>query len=226
MAWSPAKSNDTPPETSGVDRNLAVTMVMRNPDANTENVGDRATQICNIVAALPAAMADEAEPSIAEYMEALLRRTRQGQGTEPERTIPLSAAPQVKWVPEPVSTESAMADPEAPVSPPVPPPPPECRNAFSEMRQLANASTRDTFHSQLGFRLLREMRSNGLVAIGSIVTSLVLLGLSPSARSPIFYTAVAASVVAAAWVLKFFAVGRMLQCVSEEADAQATTTTD
>jgi hypothetical protein len=223
MAWSPSESNNTSPETSGVDRNLAVTMIMRNPDANTENVGDRATQICEAVAALPATAAEEEEPSIAEYMEALLRRARGSEGANPERTIPLAslrvepraAAPSVK---DPAPVVQVVA-PQTPA----PPPPPECRNAFSEMRQLANATTRTTFHSQLGLRLIREMRWNGLVAIGSIVTSVVLLGLSPSAQSPIFYTAVAATVVAAAWVLKFFAAGRLLQCVIAEAAAEAST---
>jgi hypothetical protein len=94
------------------------------------------------------------------------------------------------------------------------------------MRQLANASTRDTLHSQLGFRLIREMQWNGWVAIGSMVTSVVLLGLSPSARSPIFYTAVTAAVIAAAWVLKFFAAGRLLQCVITEAADHAATEAD
>lgn len=226
MARSPSESNDTSPENTGVDRNSAVTMFMRNPDANMENVSDRATQICDVVAALPQQLTDEEEPSIEEYMAALLQRSRKGQSLQPERTIPL-ASMRV----EPSATESAVRD-SGPVvqvvsaQQPAPPPPPECRNAFSEMRQVANLSTRTTFHSQLGFRLMREMRWNGLVAVGAIVTSVVLLGFSPSAQSPIFYTAVATTVVAATWVLKFCAAGRLLKCVNAEAARDASSSAD
>ena len=226
MARSPSDANDTTPENTGVDRNLAVTMIMRNPDASMENVSDRATQICDVVAALPQSFTEEEEPSIEEYMAALLQRSRQGQSGEPERTIPLPAVTPRKPVEESVVAELVTPGQAANLPPVVPAPPPECRNAFSEMRQVANLSTRTTFHSQLGFRLVREMRWNGLVAVGSIVTSGVLMGLAPSAQSPIFYTAVAATVVAAAWVLKFCAAGRLLQCVNAEAAHDASVPTE
>jgi hypothetical protein len=226
MASSPAKSNDIPPEASGNDRNLAVTMMMRNPDANMAEAGDRATQICEVVAAIPTATADEEETSIAEYMEGLLRRARIGQGSNSERTIPLPTDSLERRVPEPAVPEIVQAVAVATTTTSAPSQPPECRNAMSEMRQLANASTRNTLHSQLGFRLLREMRGNGWVAIGSMVTSVVLSGLASSTRSPIFYAAVTAAVVAAAWVLKFFAAGRLLQCVITEVADEASTEAD
>lgn len=227
MARSPSESTDRRPEDTGIDRNLAVTMVMRNPDANMDNAGERATQICEVVAALPSNPGEEEEPSIEEYMAALLQRSRQGQSPHPERTVPLPAGPpKQQQADKPLVAEVATGEPAATASAAVPTAPPECRTAISEMRQVANLSTRTAFHAQLGFRLIREMRWNGIVAVGATLTSIVMLGLSPSAQSPIFYTAVAATVVAAAWVLKFCAAGRLLQCVNAEAALDASTSAD
>lgn len=226
MAWSPSESNETPAANSDVERNNAATMVMRNPDAATANVGDRATQICEVVAALPPGAADDVEPSIEEYMQALLQRARQGQGSSAERTIPLPAVIRTPRAPEPVVAEPVPAVTDVTATPSMPASPPECRTAISEMRNLANISTRTTFHSQLGFRLVREMRWNGFVAVGAMATSGILLGLAPSARSPIFFAAVTAAVVAAVWILKFFDAGRLLRCVNAEAALDASTGSD
>ncbi len=159
------------------------------------------------------------EPSIEEYMAALLERTRQF-STSPVRDTPAAARPAVERVsrtPAPAAASPAPSPPPPPVTG-APLGVPECRDAISELRELANISTRSSFSAQRAQYLVREMRGKRTVACVAMVVSVTLLSLSSSVASPTYITAVAAVTTACAYGLKYLALGRELAWLCAESE--------
>ncbi len=88
--------------------------------------------------------------------------------------------------------------------------PPECRDAISELRDLANISARSSFNVHRGQQLVYEMHNKLTVSLVALVVSFALTTLSSSMQSPAYFAAVAALIVAMAWTVKYFQLGRQL----------------
>ena len=154
------------------------------------------------------------EPSIEEYMAALLERTRQF-STTPGQDIPQFIRPAM----EPKSPTRAPVVPSSPSPGPASPAPvQECRDAISELRELANISARSSFNTHRAQHLVLEMHGKRFVAVVAMLASVVLLSLSSSVHSPAYITAVAAVTTACAFSLKYLALGRELKSLCAESD--------
>ena len=154
------------------------------------------------------------EPSIEEYMAALLARTRQFP-TSPARDVqPLVRPPMEPRKPSPAPAVSPSPSPP----PSSPAPTPECRDAISELRQLANISARSSLNTHRARQLALEMRGQCLVAVVAMLASVVLLCLASSVRSPAYINAVAAATAACAFGLKYLSLGRELARLGAESD--------
>ncbi len=147
------------------------------------------------------------EPSIEEYMAALLARTRQFSASPPapaeSQTKTMSpsgdrkASPRAEPAPQPAAPASAT-------------PPSECRTAISELRELANISAQSSFNAHRAQHLVREMRGKRFVAIIAMFTSVLLLWIAPTVQSPAYIMAVTAVITACAFSLKYLTLGREL----------------
>jgi len=97
---------------------------------------------------------------------------------------------------------------------------PECPNAISELRELANISARSSFNVFRGRQLVYAMHNKLAVTLVASVVSAALTCLAHDARSPAFYAAIAAAIVAMCWAVQYFHLGRQLSqlcfAVSEE----------
>lgn len=169
------------------------------------------SELCEITAVPhPDAEGEREEPSIEEYMAALLQRTRQF-STSPRGETPAAARPAVKCASRTVTPASASpASPPSAVTGAAAPSVPECRDAFSELRELANISTRSSFNAHRVQVLVREMRGTRTVTCVAMVVSLTLLSLSSSVASSTYITAVAAVITACAYGMKYLKLGREL----------------
>ena len=225
MAWSPTESAANLPGLRDSDRGLAVTMVMKQPSPpKPDEVVDRTTQICETLSTMPdAAIAgDDEGPSIEEYMEALLIRTRQGSRAAVEKAIRL---PQSQGEPVRQSAAPRLSQPCRPRMSRATHgrrPPRGLwrhRNAANPSPKCANwpiSTSRTTFHSQRGLQLVTEMRSHRLVAAAAITTSIILLTCVLSVTSSAYLAAVVSTVVASVWVLKYLSLGRMVKRLMED----------
>lgn len=162
---------------------------------------------------------DVQEPSIEEYMAALLARSR---GATPRPSNgPASwraslLPPDELSAVQPPPNNPAMTD-EAPptVAPAVtaawsPTPAPEHREAISELRELANLSARTSFNVHLSQRLVFEMHRCMLVALVGLASSFITMLLTPSPTFVFFAASAVAWVIAAIWTWKYCALGRQL----------------
>jgi hypothetical protein len=212
MAQSPTDMGQDSAEAAAPGPHAAATILM-NPPAGEgrHHAGESAQseQLSETVAVpLPAVENghETDEPSIEEYMAALLERTRQF-SVSPEREVPSFVRPAM----EPIeSAPPPAASPARSRAPSTPTPVPECRDAISELRELANISARSSFNTHRAQHVVREMRNKRFVAIVAMLASVVLLSLASSIQSPAYITAVAAVITACAFSLKFLALGREL----------------
>ncbi len=223
MARSPIDRGQDSDASHAQDRPIAVTMIMNPPAGSGPS---RAAQLRETMSMLPSAAdttPEAEEPTIEEYMTALLARTKQP-ATSLAETIVRPARPTVSKVvpnspsppavPQPAAVTPVTAGPAAG---------PECRDAFSELRELANISARSTFNTHLAQRLVLEMHGKRFVAVVAMLASLILLSLATSVRSPAYLAAVAAVTAACVWSLKYLSLGRALArvCADAEADESA-----
>jgi hypothetical protein len=216
MAPSPTGMGQDSEVSPAQGRFATATLVMNPPAGEGKRkTGEvpRASQLSETIAVPNPAVEnghESDEPSIEEYMAALLERTRQF-SAPPVQSAPSFVRPMMEPN-RPAPTPVAPAAP-APVPVPVPASPtpvPECRDAISELRELANISARSSFNTHRAQHLVLEMRGKRFVAFVAMVTSLGLLSLSSSVNSPAYVTAVAAVTTACAYSLKYLALGREL----------------
>ncbi|MHB8969333.1 MAG: hypothetical protein ACYC4N_02620 [Pirellulaceae bacterium] len=161
------------------------------------------------------ATSETEEPSIEEYMAALLARTNQF-STSSAGAVPQSATPTAESAvpaPSPPAAAQATVGPLLPVGPTAGP---ECRTAFSELRELANMSAQSTFNTHLAQRLVLEMHSKRFVAVVAMLASLALLSLASFVGSFAYLAAVVAVIAASVWSLKYLSLGRALARVCAE----------
>jgi hypothetical protein len=221
MAQSPTDMGQDSASSPAQGRFAQATIVMNPPAGEGRRKSAesaRSDQLSETIAA-PGPAADKGheanEPSIEEYMTALLERTRQF-STAPVREAPPFVRPAI----EPKNPTPAPAAPAAPspASATVPTAVPECRDAISELRELANISARSSFNTHRAQHVLLEMRGKRTVAIVSMVVSVVLLSLSSSVHSPAYITAVAAVTTACAFSVKYLTLGRELASLCADSD--------
>ena len=98
--------------------------------------------------------------------------------------------------------------------------PPECRDAISELRELANINTRSSFNVHRGQQLVYEMHNKLTVSLVALVVSFALTTLAGSMHSPAFFAAVAALIVAMCWTVKYFQLGRHLSHLCFKLDTE------
>jgi hypothetical protein len=223
MAQSPTDMGQASDASRAPGRYATATLAM-NPPAGEGNrkpaESARPDQLCETMPlSRPAAEHEREteEPSIEEYMAALLERTRQ-YSTAPTQEIPTFVRPAVA----PKTPPAAPVTPPSPV-PASPTPAAECRDAISELRELANISARSSFNTHRAQHLVQEMRGKRFVAVVAMLTSIVLLSLSSSVQSPAYISAVAAVTTACAFSLKFLALGRELAWLCAEPDLNGRT---
>jgi hypothetical protein len=218
MAQSPTDMGQDSKVSPAQGRFATATLVM-NPSAGEgkRKTGEppRASQLSETISVPQPAVEnghESEEPSIEEYMAALLERTRQFTAS-PVPSAPSFVRPMMEPS-RPAPTPAAPAAPGAPVAPASVPagpvPVPECRDAISELRELANISARSSFNTHRAQHLVVEMRGKRFVAIIAMLTSVGLLNLSSSVQSPAYITAVAAVTTACAYSLKYLSLGREL----------------
>ncbi len=180
----------------------------------------------------------QAEPTIEEYMAALLARTRNVRGSESVESIAdsvekarVTAARSAVQRREAVSGGAARSDVSASSSEPSmesadspwkQSPPPECRNAISELRELANINARSSFNVHRGQQLVYEMHNKLTVSLVALVVSFALTTLAGSMCSPTYFAAVISLIVAMAWSVQYFQLGRQLAglCLRSELDPE------
>jgi lipopolysaccharide export LptBFGC system permease protein LptF len=188
-------------------------MVTNSPVGESGNVGGvsgRAAPLGETMsmpppAASPPPAADRTpeanEPTIEEYLAALLARAKQSPAS-PAETIPQPDMPTVeKVMPSNAAGPIAM---------------PECRDAISELRELANISARSSFNTHRAQRLVLEMHSKWFVAVVAMLASLVLLSLASSVQSYAYMAAVVAVIAACVWSLNYLSLGRALSRICAE----------
>ena len=169
------------------------------------------------------------EPTIEEYMAALIARTKNVRPDEALDTTASSieAARSAAARSAVARREAAFAaggraaSPSSEVSPSATEDstverewkqgtPPECRDAISELRELANISARSSFNVHRGQQLVYEMHNKLTVSLVALVVSFALTALTSSMQSPAYYAAVTALIVAMTWTVKYFQLGRQL----------------
>jgi len=173
----------------------------------------QADQLCETIpVARPVVERTPQEPTIEEYMAALLARTKQFSTVRPTRpgerdsSAPAQRKPST---PAPVTAPTPGAVP-VDVAPAGPTPAPECRDAISELRELANISARSSVNAHRAQRLIAEMRGKRSVAFLAMIASVVLLSMAPGVRSLAYILAVAAVATACSFSMKYLELGREL----------------
>ena len=155
-----------------------------------------------------------AEPTIEEYMAALIARTKHGKPDElPAVSVVASVAPDyavANVCPDESASEGAWTQSS----------PPECRMAISELRELANISARSSFNVHRGQQLVYQMHNKMSVALVALVVSFALTSLAGSMQSPTFYAAIVALITAITWSLQYFQLGQQLSdlCLKHRSD--------
>jgi hypothetical protein len=210
MTQLPIDAKQNPGVTPASEHVARATIVMNAPvEAEVEGkqaAAGRPGQLSETIAvACPSAPHPTDEPTIEEYMAALLARNRQAAGTPVLCQRPAPPPP-----PAPVARKESAPQP-APSSTPVPPAPaPECRTAISELRELANINARLSVNVHHAQRLVLEMHGKRFVAVTAMLASVVLLYLAGSVQSPAYIMAVAAVTTACAFSVQYLALGREL----------------
>ncbi|MHB8955974.1 MAG: hypothetical protein ACYC4U_23585 [Pirellulaceae bacterium] len=220
MARSPIEKGPNADGRRTQERPAQVTMVVDPTVPALDCAGsgsNRAAQLSETISVgspAKAVTSEVEEPTIEEYMAALLARSNQ--------STPLRSETIRRPAPAVVGKVVPSAPPQGVASPPVAAVPltvAECRTAFSELRELANISARSTFNAHLAHVLVVEMRSKRLVAIVAILASLTLISLTTTMRSPTYLAAVVAVAAACVWSLNYLSLARDLSRVCAESDA-------
>ena len=193
-----------------------------NPDSDMFKQLDAASQLLEHAASgseAPSGGADATDPTIEEYMTALLARSRNpgaaveellaGKELPASVKLPDVVVPQVKPAVE-ITGPAANIDASADDTPWTQVSPPDSRDAISELRELANISARSSFNVHRGQQLVYEMHNKLSVSLVALVVSFALTSLSTNARSPAFFAAIASLIVAMSWTVKYFQLGRQL----------------
>lgn len=224
---SQVSGSDRQQVASSVDQDArdARTVVMSRTDGGQVCLGDLADDVLPRVEAVSQMLHQAAggesragavdgecdnEPSIEEYMAALMARSRDPRSSERPRSVimaPVPPPPPPRQQPVPAAppfdTYNSVTEGRQT--------PPECRDAISEMRELANLSTRSTVTVHYAQQLVYAMYNKFIVALVALVISLALTCLASEVRSVTFCGALAALVVAVYWTLQYFHFGRQLQ---------------
>ncbi len=158
---------------------------------------------------------NSADPSIEEYMSALLARSNgfsKAAATQvlPKHVLPPQAEPAVESKP-PTPAQSAVDTPAAEAW--IQKPAPECRDDLSNMRKLANLNARSALDTHSGRRLIFEMHNKLTVALVAIVLSFGLITAAHSIRSLAYIGAVASLTTSCVWSMRYLALARQLSNV-------------
>ena len=121
------------------------------------------------------------DPSIEEYMSALLARSRDPRTMSADAMLKELRAAQALARAAAQAKASEIA--ATTISEWSPSPAPECREAISELRELANISARSSFNIYRGQRLVFDMHSKMFVAFVALVASGALISVTPSMRA-------------------------------------------
>ncbi len=159
-----------------------------------------------------------ADPSIEEYMAALLARSN-GFSSEPTSTqvLPTQEQPAVKKEPKKPARPVVGTPPEEKR---VQKPAPECRDHLSTMRKLANMNARSALDTHSGRRLIFEMHNKLTVAMVAIILSFGLITVASSIRSLAYIGAVLALITSCVWAMRYLSLARQLTKVCEERSPQ------
>jgi hypothetical protein len=220
MAQSPIVIGQDPEVSPAQGRYVGATIVMNPRVEEAERKSAESPQPVQVseMVSMPCSAVETGqesdEPSIEEYMAALLARTRQFSVSPTRDVQPLVRPPIEPRKPSAASTVSPSPSPP----PASPAPAPECRGAISELRELANISARSSLNTHRAQRLALEMRGKRLVAAIAVIVSVVLLSLASSVRSPAYIAAVAAVITACAFSLRYLSLGRELAQLCADSD--------
>ncbi len=216
---APGKSSASAPVGQTVQMNPAILgqAANMNPDTDLFKQLDAASEMLEQAAHESTDSMDESLeplPTIEQYMAALLARS-QSPGGEPAAASPADLAPSTKAPAAKASNNALETSPSAAQSEEEGPwqrvSAPECRDTISELRELANVSARTSFNVHRGQQLVYEMHNKLTVSLVALVVSFALVSLANNVRSPAFFAAVAAWVVAMCWGVKYFQLGHQLQ---------------
>jgi hypothetical protein len=223
-----SSNSDTPELTPEVKTQLLDQLNAEQPSnrADVTEVFDRMNAASSLLdqvdreAETPATEGDAppSDPSIEEYMAALLARSN-GFSNEatPTQVLPTQEQPTVK------------KEPKKPVRPVVKTPPdekrvqkpaPECRDHLSNMRKLANLNARSALDTHSGRRLIFEMHNKLTVAMVAIILSFGLITIATSISSLAYIGAVLALITSCAWTMRYLTLARQLTKVCEERSPQ------
>lgn len=208
---SQSSSNDKPSSTDENEPEQRGQTVQMNPamlgQAVNMNPGTEALQHLDAASHLLENAHDDevgTDLTIERYMAELIARSRgPGQEAEPFAVIPVTE-------PAVSTTESAAPAEDLPVEPRREVAPPECRDAISELRELANISARSSFSVHKGRQLVYDMHNKLAVTMVALMVSFGLTSLATHTRSPAYFAAVISLIVALAWTVKYFRLGRHL----------------
>jgi hypothetical protein len=161
-----------------------------------------------------------ADPSIEEYMTALLARSNgfSNESTPPTsppastQVLPRQEQPAVKEEPEKPSRPAVEVPPEKRVQKPAP----ECRDDLSNMRKLANLNARSALDTHSGRRLIFEMHNKLIVSMVAMLLSFGLVTAASSVRSLAYIGAVLALITASVWSMRYLTLARQLDAICDE----------
>jgi hypothetical protein len=165
---------------------------------------------------------DPSEPSIEEYMAALLARSNaRANGASPYSTQFLSRQelPAVKKQQD-VEKPQRPAD-QTPTEKRTQKPAPERRDDLSSMRQLANLNARSALDTHSGRRLLFELHNKLTVAMVAVMLSIGLASIAPTVRSLTYLGAVAALLTSCVWTTRYLALTRRMKAMCAQRGPQS-----
>jgi hypothetical protein len=170
---------------------------------------------------------DPSEPSIEEYMAALLARSNaRANGASPSSTqfLPRQELPAVK-------KEKDVENPQRPADQTstekrTQKPAPERRDDLSNMRQLANLNARSALDTHSGRRLLFELHNKLTVAMVAVMLSIGLASIASTVRSLTYLGAVAALLASCVWTTRYLALTRRMKALCGQRGPQTSSSQD
>ncbi len=171
---------------------------------------------------------DSDEPSIEEYMAALLERSGGRSQTpdsstfsRPSAETPADAESNSKTV---VLPSHQVAEPTAGAAPDdwVQKPAPECRDDISDLRAVANMNARDAIETHWSQSVVFDMHGKLFVSLVAVVISFALISFTNSIASISYYGSIVALIVSITWGTMYLALGRQLAKVLQTPEPDQT----